>query len=157
MARELSSTGMRALFESQTDEVFIILLTIEAEGLDDPIRVSSDGVDTISRDELFLHCPFQIGIPPEKEDQPPQVMLRLDNADRLLVDAIRSLASPPTITMEIVLASDPNTVEAGPFVLTLRNVTYDAAAIEGTLMYEDVLNQTTPAGIFWPGWFPGLV
>ncbi len=156
MPRQLSSTAMRALFEAQTDQAFLILLTIEAEGLSQPIRVSSDGVNTASRGNEYTAFPFQIGMPPEEEDKPPQVTLRIDNVDLSIIQAIRTVTAPPTVTMNIVLASDPDTLEAEPCVLTLRNAMYDMSTIEGTLMHEDTLNQLTPSGTFTPNWFSAL-
>lgn len=156
MARNLSGPAMRALFQSQTDEVFILLLTITTDGLLEPIRVSSDGVDTVSRNELYLAFPFQIDFPSEQEDQVTQIMLRIDNIDRSLVNVIRSATSSPVVQMEMVLDSSPDIVDAGPFDLTLRAVNYDALVIEGTLVYEDIFNQAFPGHNFVPSITPGL-
>ncbi len=61
-----------------------------------------------------------------------------------------------TVTMTVVLASSPNTIEAGPFGFTVREVGYDTTTIEATLQYEDVLNDAHPADIYTPTDFRGL-
>jgi hypothetical protein len=46
----------------------------------------------------------------------------------------------------IVLASSPNTVEAGPFNMRLMNAQADANTITGTLGQEgDIFSQQVPA------------
>lgn len=61
-----------------------------------------------------------------------------------------------TVDLSVVLASSPSTIEAGPYRFTLRDVMYDAAIVEGTMRFEDVLNEPYPADSFTPARFPGL-
>ena len=49
----------------------------------------------------------------------PTVSLTVDNTDLEVNEKIRSLVGAPTVTFMVVLASSPNTVEAGPFDMRL--------------------------------------
>lgn len=170
--RPLSAAFKRALFEQETAELVLALLTITDVGLDGPLRFVNDVQDLDSREDdplhpaapgvprtgeirHFLGCPFQISLPDET-DRPPQALLVIDNVAQEIVAAVRSLAEPPTITLEVVLASNPDLLEAGPFVLTLRAATYDAQVISGTLMFEDSINETFPQHTYTPGTTPAL-
>ncbi len=156
MARLLTSTALRSIYQAQTDEVFILLLTIRASGLSEPIRVSSDARNTVSRDNLYLAFPFQIGLISEREDQVPEIALQIDNVDRSIIAALRGLNSPPTVTIEIVLASDLDTLQYNPLDLTMRSADYDSQTIQARLYPENIMNQAVPGRIFSPADFPGL-
>jgi hypothetical protein len=155
MPRTLSTTAAQAIFAQNTSEIFLMLLTIAHSDLAMPLRFVNDWHDITRGGQTYLGCAFTIGLPSEREDQPPTVQLRIDNVDRRILEGIRSLTSPPTITLEVVLASSPETLEAGPFALTLRNVTYDALNITGMLTYEDVLNEPSMQFHITPNLFPG--
>ena len=157
MPRTLSAAARRAIFAQQTGEAFILLLELSHPSLVDPIRVCANSADVTSGGLLYSRFPFEVTMPSETEDAPPTVQLRIANADRQIVQAVRELSGAAmTVTLSIVLASSPDIIEAGPFVFALRNVTYDAAWVEGTLMFEDVLNEPYPAAMFTPARFPGM-
>lgn len=155
MARTLSPAALTSLHAQETGEVWLVLLTISHSTLGTPIRVVNNTEDIVSRTMLFQAFPFDIVLPGEDPDQPPKATLRFDNVDRTAIATIRSVTSPPTVTLEVVLASQPNTVEISFPNLTLRNVRYDASVIEGDLLFESLYSEpiTLP---MTPSRFPGL-
>lgn len=156
MSRSLSTVTKKAIFAQETDKVFLLLLTISHATLAAPIRVVNDMVDLVSRGNTFTGFPFQIALPDEKDESLPQMKLQIDNVDRSIVTAVRNMTSPATITLEVILASAPDTVEASFSGFTLRDVTYDAIVVEGTLRMEDILNEAFPQHTFTPNLFPAL-
>jgi hypothetical protein len=154
--RSLSLTARLAINAQETDQVFLLLLTISHAGLAAPIRVAHNSQDVVSRGETFLAFPFQITLPADRDDQLSKVQLTIDNIDRQLVQAVRTLDSPPSVALEVVLASSPDDLEAGPFGFTLLDAGYDALTVTGALGYEDVLNEPYPGGTFTPNLFPGM-
>lgn len=156
MSRDVSLSLRAAVNAPETDEVFLVLLTVDHAGLAQPIRVTSDAVDTMSRGETFVAFPFELTLPEDGEDRPPRARLRIDNVDRQIVKAVRSIASAPTVLMEIVRAAEPDTVEAVFPDFRLRDVIYDALTVEGELTLESFLAEPYPAATFSPADFPGL-
>lgn len=156
MSRTLTIAARRALAAPETDEAFLILLTISAEGLGAPIRVVNDGQGITSRGELFVAYPFELDLPGDDADSVPSVKLRIDNVHREIVASLRALERPPRVAIEVVRAAAPDVVEAGPFHMTLRMAEYDAPSVEGELVFEDVLNARYPADAFVPSDYPGL-
>jgi len=154
--RPLSLAARQAIFAQETAEVFLVLLTIAGVGIPLPLRFVNNGDDVVSRGNTYLAYPFQISLPDEREDSPAQVSLSIDNIDQGIVTAVRGLTEPPSITLEVVLASSPDTVEAGPFDFALRGVEYDAMRVQGTLAFEDFLGEGYPADSFDPTRFGGL-
>ena len=73
------------------------------------------------------------------------------------MQAIRNASGvPPTCTMEIVLVSSLDTVEASFPAFVMRNVSYDALTVEAELSLNVLTSEPFPAGRFRPGAFPGL-
>jgi len=156
MSRTLSAAARAALFAPQTGEAFFVLLTITHPNLATPIRVVNNRANVVSGGETFIAFPFTVVLPEETEETPGRARLIICNVDRSIVQALRALESPPSISFVIVLASSPDTIEAGPFNFTLRQAGYDAMTVEGDLELEDFLNETFPADRFVPATFPGL-
>lgn len=152
----LSLTAIQAAMAQETGEVFLMCLTITHPTLTTPLRVVNDGRDLVRSAGTFMATAFELTLPGQQDDRPPEVRLRIDAVDRSILSALRGLTSPPGIRLEVVLASSPNVIESGPYDLTLREVTYTATSIEGTLGYEDVLNEPFPKDTFTPRNFPGL-
>ena len=156
MSRDISLTAKQAINAPETSEAFLILLTIDHPNLSQPIRVSSDSVDTTSRGNLFIAFPFELTLPNDSDDNAPRATLNIDNVDRQIVQAIRSIPSAPTVLMEIIRGADPDLVEAAFPDFQLRNVTYNSLVVSGELTLEQFLGEPYPAGGFFPANFPGL-
>lgn len=156
MSRSLSTAARRALFASETDEAFLILLTFEHADLPAPLRVTSDAVNTVSRGDVFVAFPFDISLPDDDDGKSPRARLAIDNVDRQIVQAVRGLATASLITMEIVRAAATEKVEARFSDFRLTNIEYDTHLIRGDLTVEDFTSEPFPASIFSPGLFPGL-
>jgi hypothetical protein len=156
MARTLSTLARQAVFAQETKEVFLLLLTLDQATLPDPIRVANNTRDIVSGGETFVGYPFAITLPDEREDSIPQMTLRIDNVNRSIVQALRSITSSPTIQLDVVLADSPDTLEASFVGFTLRRASYDAVIVEGALTLEDVLNQGFPKLAFTPSITPAL-
>ena len=153
---KISEDFRRAAYAENTDEVFIVLLTIEHDDLVAPIRVSSDAVDTPSRNQTFTAYPFEVTLPDAREGALPRAFLRIDNVDRQIVEAIRAISEAVTVTIEIVLASDPDFVEVCYPGFRLRKVAWDAFVIEGELTLRHKADEPYPANRFTPSAYPGL-
>lgn len=125
-------------------------------GLLTPIRVVNDYRQVIAGNKVYLPFAFEIAPPDEREDAAIPVELRIDNVDRRIVSAIRAITTAPVVTMRVVLASQPEVTEVGPYVFALRKLNYDAQAVVGTLELEDMLREPIPGHSFTPTDFPGL-
>lgn len=156
MARPLSTTAKQGLFAQETEQVFLPLVTITHPDLASPVRVVRNTEDIVSRGQEFIALGFDLTLPDDREETVPGMRLEIDNVDRRIVEAIRTITSPAQVTTEVVLASQPDTVEAAFEGYTLRGTEYDALRVTGTLTLEDVLNEPFPVGLFTPSVAPGL-
>jgi hypothetical protein len=155
MSRNVTSTFRSAAFAQETNQVYLVLLAISHASIT-TIYVVNNYANIVSNGNTYIGFPFDIELPQDFEEALPSVSLTICNVDRQIVQAVRTLQGAPTITISVVLASSPNTVEAGPYTMTLREVSYDAMAVSGTIMPEDMLNEAYPGDYFTPSNFPGI-
>jgi len=156
MSRSLSSTAVAALAAQETTALLITLLEIDHDDLSEPFYVSNNR-ETVTYDgNDYLPYPFDIAFPVESEDRPASVKLTFDNSDRLLVETIRSISTPPSVAMAIVLNGSPPTLEVGPFPFIMQSVDYDATKIVATLTYTAMLDEVFPSARFTPTNYPGI-
>ncbi len=154
--RNISPESRIAAYAEATDKVWLVLLEINAAGLGAPIRIVNDNQDVIHLGWTFIGYPFEIELPSESQDRPMIARIRIDNTQRLIIDEVRSISEPPSVTLRVILADQPDVVEVEYAGMRLRNVTWDVGEISGDLVYEDILSepvceQMTPAR--FPGAF----
>lgn len=157
MPRNLSSTARSALYAPQTGEVLLHLLTLSHVSLPEPIRVTDNTEDVVSLGTTYQAFPFEATLPDETEEGVPQVTLSICNADRRIVQAVRSVQGDAMkAELRVVLAGSPDVTEAGPYMFDLRDIEYDAAVVSGRLRFEDLLNEPYPCDEFTPTRTPGV-
>lgn len=153
MARSLSANARQSLFSLDANgEVWLVLLRMGST------RVVNNNEDIVSNGVTYTAYPFEINLPADTLEKSPQVTLRIDNIDRSLTDWIRNQSDPPSVTIEVILASDPDNVEMTVDNLTLVDATWNAHTITGTLRLEDIFNAEFPSkgSVYDPTQFPGL-
>lgn len=156
MSRDVSNTFKTAVYTQDTSEFFFLLLEINHDDLSAPLRFVNNTEDITSDSNVHTAFPFMINLPSDREDQLPRVTLAIDNIDQTIVQTLRELTSPATVGLSVILNSDPDTIEAGPFEFTMKNATYTADVVTCELAYEDILNEGFPGDSFTPNHFVGL-
>ena len=166
MSRTVSLTLRTALNAEQTGETTIFLITVVHPSLGTPLRFSSDPttrltVDplqygTVSRGNTYNFLPIGLVMPDDSDQTPPAMKLVLDNVMRDAIPLLRSISTPATVTIEMVLASAPDTVEVAWTGFDLVNVDYNDGSISADLTINALVTEPYPAGSFTPSGFGGL-
>jgi len=159
MSRTTSSVFTAMAAAQQTGEFLLALITItHASIIGGPLRLVQDLQPLTSNGNVYTAFPFEIRLPEDTDDGPAKVLLTIDNVDRSIAQAIRGMSptSPPTVTVELVVASQPDVVEISIPNLTLRNVSGDAMQIEGELRMDEEDLVAFPGQSFTPQLFPGI-
>lgn len=156
MSRTLSNAALQAIYSQETNQVFLILLMINHEDLALPIRVVNNYQAITSNGQTYVPYAFEFDPPDEREGVITSAKLIIDNIDRSIVAMIRSLTTAPTVTVSIVLADSPDTIEAGPNEFQLKNISYNAETVSGDLIFDEMDNLNIPGDIFNPVDFGGL-
>jgi hypothetical protein len=164
----LSPAALRAMFSQESDDTLITLVTITGPGISTPIRLADGytqrisetdddvvyGVTSRGNDYIFL--PLQITLPTEEQTAAPRCTITINDVTRYLTPVIREINSAPSVTLELVLASSPNTVEASFPGFLMAGIQYNADTVTAELTVETLTSEPFPAHQFTPSSFPGL-
>jgi len=154
--RTLSSADIQAMNAQETAQAYLCLITIAHPNLPTPIAVTSDAVATVSNGVTFNPFPFLFQVPDDRSDQLPVAKLQIDNIDLSVITAIRSVGNvPPTVTMQIILASSPNDIEA-QWTMSMRNVNWDEMTVSMDLRFDEILDEPFPGDLVTPATLPAV-
>lgn len=165
MPRSLSNTFKSAVFAQETNEAFIMLLTITHPDFTDDILVSSDPTQnlpiagvrgTVSNGLEYVYIPFSLVLPQDDDTGVNRATISIDNVNNDIIEHIRSADSALAIKFQIVLSSDPDTAEITFDQFKLEHVTYNASTIEGDISIEYFEQEPFPSKTFTPSDFPGM-
>jgi hypothetical protein len=165
MSRALSNAAKQAIYAQSTKEAFILLITISHESFTEDLRVSSDPMELLvnagvngvmSRGQEYPYCPFMINLPAQDDTGVAKASISIDNVSREIVAALRRATSALSITIEIVLSSDPDIVEVSVQDFKLDRATYDALTISGDISVQYFDLEPFPQGRFTPSYFRGI-
>lgn len=168
MSRSFNPAALRALFSQDADESLICLLTITGPDLDAPIRLSDNYLQrlsetaedvlygVVSRGEEYTFLPLQITLPGEDDASAPRFGITIHDVTRILLPTLRGIQSALSVTLELVLSSSPDTVEASFPGFLMSSISYDANTISAELTVESLAIEPFPSHTFTPAHFPGL-
>ncbi len=143
--RPLSPRAIQATQDLETGEVFLYLLTISHSTLPVPWTLVNNTEDVTSNGIVYTAFPFSVVLGDDTGEELPKVALVIDNIERGLVEMIRSQVEPPDISITFVLASEPDIELSKGEHMTLRELSFDAFTISGTLFSDDIQNSRYPA------------
>lgn len=155
--RNLSPAALRAALSDHGDDPLLVFLEFSCAELPVPVRVVHNH-ESITADGMeFLACSFEISFPVASAEDLPSVQITVQNVDRRLVEAVRTVSGRVCVSLFAALASTPSAPEYGPYDFVLTRSSYDALVVTGELsLEEDLLNETVPCQTFSPINFPGL-
>jgi hypothetical protein len=155
--RPLISAAFRRGANSQynQDGVYILVTVTHTEVAETYYLTDAPEIVT-SRGIPFLPIPMEPTISEDSPDRAPQAKLLIANIDRRLVTILRSTNIAADIKLEVVKISDPDYVEAILDNFKMKDVTYDAMTIEGTLSLEELFSEPFSDYNFTPQTAPGL-
>jgi len=164
----LSPAALAAMFSPDADKTLVTLLTLTGAGIATPVRLADHYTQRIgetddevlygvaSRGEDYIFLPFQITLPAEEQAAAPRCRIVLHDVTRSLIPQLRTITSAPSVLVELVLSSAPDTVEVSFGGFSLGGISYDAGTISAELAVESLAIEPFPAHTFTPGYFPGL-
>lgn len=156
MANALTPELLAQLYGQESDDPFLMLVTLSHPEFQSTQRLVNNISDIVSRGETFIAFPMQIRLPGDDGETQREVAISFDNVGRDLIDEIRSITSPIEVKIEMVLASNPDQVQIELGELKIKNITYDKSKISARLFVDDFLNTAMTSERYTPQNFPGL-
>lgn len=162
----LSPAAVKAMFSQESDDTLICLLTITggsetirlADNYTQRLSETADEVmyGVVSRGHNFMFLPLQITLPTEEHEAAPRFQITIQDVTRKLTPVIRGISSALNVTLELVLKSTPDEVEASFPSFLMGAITYNANTVTAELTIESLAAEPFPAHTFTPSYFPGL-
>lgn len=157
MSRTLSS-GARGKIHGRTPgdgEILLLRITHADVGT---LRYAAANEDVVSGGDTYASRAFRVPLPAD-EDGIMETTLALDVttlADATVASLVAAAGDRPQVEVDIVLESDPDTVEA-TFFFEMRNAEAPLAELRASLTYEPLLARAYPGDIYDGARFPDLV
>lgn len=168
----LSAAAIKAMYAQETQEELILLVSIaDPAHPEDPVRLCNNYTGrlsqystdtdivygTTSRGNDYLFLPLQVNLPQEQEIGLGQCSIQLDYVTPEAIELIRGRLTKPTdVTIELVLASSPDVVEASFNGFSITSATYSAERISLDITMISLAREPFPCFNFTPQNFPGL-
>ena len=157
MVRQITPEIREDLQTQLSPHALLGFLTITHNNLSEPVRVVSDPLDFVVGGLHFFGCPFEFQLLPDG-DQAPTTQIRVQNVDRRIGEAIRTVTDRAQVMLEARSTADfdlsavPRTeLPGGSSVIygfryfDLMDVTVNPLEVTGTLMIRDYTQEP------WPG------
>ena len=156
MTADFSTDFITNAFQEQTDEVYLVLMTLSHADLLETIHVVNNTEPIVSSGVQYLACPFGLKLPSSTDDGPPAAQVRIDNVSQDVIKSLRLVSDGIAVRMSVIAASNPDQVEADYPGFMLNRVKADVQVVTGSLGLDDLRLEPFPAHSFTPGLFSGL-
>lgn len=151
-------TQSEALLEAYAscppDESIYCVLEINHPSFAEPVYVVANvaeditvGLENSGGDVTAIACPFKADYPEQREGQPPQCKVSIDNVNRDLVPQIRAalgVRAYVKITYREYVGSDLTQPAYGPVEFVMSKVSMSASTLTGTIMVGNYQNKRFP-------------
>ena len=147
-----------AINDAETAEVVLTLVTLDHADWAAPVRLVNDVADFAHDGETYTAAGFQVAMPDQAEDRNAAMRWTLQDVDHDVAVLLRTTNDVIDIEVSYVLASDPDTVQAGPFEAEIRQAELRYGSVSGALVVYPVMEEVANASFrFSTGDFPGLI
>jgi hypothetical protein len=139
------------MLAEQVQEVYLRILKIEHPDLASPLLLVANMEEVVRSDGTYVPFGFDIKLPDDDEENINGVDLIVPSVDLTFVSQLRNIQDEFTVTFSVIRASDPDTVEIGPFSFVSQSMTFDLTKITVSLVFDRNISQDAyPKDSFTP-------
>ena len=152
----LTPEATRAFLSESVNRRPIYLLSFEHPSFD-AIRMCSNDTPIVSRGNQYSPVPFlDVKLAPSQPGQVPMVDFTVGVNDQSVVAALRQIDESPTVTLEVVLAEAPDTVQKAVKNLRMEQVEMGMLRIKMSLGVFPLFQVIYPRLAYTPDIAPGV-
>lgn len=156
MPNQLSFTATKAATASETDAVFLTILTIYIDDVE-ALNFVNDKQNLVFNGKTYYAVGFTAVLPDQSSEGQNVCKLEIDNVDLSVYKTIKSAAVNHKITCDIsVVLSNQNVYEQGPLHFILRNIQANESVITGELHDLYMHDRKFTSITYSPEDFPGM-
>ena len=156
MSNTLTPELLAQLYAQESTDPLLMLVTLSHEDFVESYYLVNNSEEIISRGQTFSPFPMMITLPGDDGETVRGVSIEFDNISLELVELIRSVTSPMSVKLEIILASMPDVVQMELDELKIQNLSYNARRISANLILDSFLNTEITSERYTPSLYPGL-
>ena len=134
MPKNISQDLRDQIYATEMSDVPLVILDIVSGATH--LRFVNNNQDIIYDGNTYQATAFNFIPPGHTEGELESARLSICNIDRQIVAVIRTINTPPLVTANMVVVGDTVEREAGPWEFELRDVSYNAKVLSGTLVYN---------------------
>lgn len=151
-----SSNKLLSIVNSDTpNDIFLFL--VEVDWKDGTFsRYVKNYENITSRFNVYEAASFEITLPEEPDGNIPTVNFTFGVNEYNALSKLRTATQTPELKLEVVLATDPNIVEIGPFTFDMKGFNISGNAVRVEAGFEPLLDLVVPQIKYTPTLFPGL-
>jgi len=150
-----SATARASAFAQDTGEAWLTLARLSHPSWPEAVAIVDNNEAVTSNGVEHVGFPFGFAAVNEN-DAPPIAKMQIDNVSTQIAQRMLAIDTPPTVAVELVLASEPDTVLYALPDMRLEDIRIDALTVSGTLRFEDLRRKRLGRLYFVPGAFKGL-
>lgn len=155
MSRDSSNKLLSIVNADSPNDIFLYLVTVAWED-GSYSRYVKNYESITSRGNVYSPSSFEISLPAEPDGNIPTINFSFGVDNYGALEKLRSSTKQADLTLEVVLASDPNTVEIGPFTFQIKGFSVTGNAVQVEAGFEPFLDLALPQIRYNPLLFPGL-
>jgi Domain of unknown function (DUF1833) len=144
------------LYSQQSDDVFLILLTLSHPTFASDIRLVNNSTDIVSRGDTFTAFPFKIRLPVDDGESNREVSIEFDNVSLELLDELRTVTTSIEVNIEMILNSLPDEVQISLGELKIQTVSYNKQTVSARLFLDSFLTTELNSEVYSPSVYPGI-
>ena len=156
----ITPTASGSLNAPTTGEFWLALMTMEHSSFTSPIRLVANNEDVTSNGNVYTAAGLNTTLPDETPDGLPEVDVTFEDIDQTIVQQLRDIPAHttdrPTMTLSVVLRSDPDSVQLGPWELEMLTFQLSRDSIQARVGIINVGREPFPGLTFEPASFPGI-
>lgn len=153
--RSLSNNLLAQIYNQNSDDPLLMLVTLSHDSFS-PIYLVNNRENITSRGNEYTAFPLEIKLPTDDGQTAQKAQIQFDNISLELIDEIRTVTNAIDCQIEVILASDPDTVEISYDEFKIQNVSYNDTTITADLVLDDFLNTEISSERYTPSIYPGL-
>lgn len=154
--REVTPEMIDDIFSEQV-KLSVLLCTITAPGLAEPIRVCDLDGGITSRGQDYEYFPFTFSMPGASETEIiREAKLEIFNRDARITNAIRVATGTPMVTVELVKLSNPDYVEIALEDALVTDAESDDPKVTATLQSKTYSTEPACKARYVAARTPGL-
>ncbi len=154
MSNELTNELKAEIFAQESANPFLTLVTLTGPGF--AFYLVDNTVDVVSQGQIFSAFPMKVKLPVDDGESAREFDLTFDNASLDLIRALRGITSPIDCRIDMILASDPDTIQMSIPDLQIRSTSYNKTSISAKIVMDNFLSVAIPSEKYTPTLFPGI-